>query len=113
MTATGMLGLVAMTAARRTREIGIRLALGATRPAVVRQIVREQLGAVAIGLLVGGAAGAAAVRPLASLLYKTEVYDPVTWSAAVVMLMTVSIVAAALPSLRASRVDLVGVLKPE
>jgi len=50
MTATGMLGLVAMTAARRTREIGIRLALGATRPAVVRQIVREQLGAVAIGL---------------------------------------------------------------
>jgi predicted permease len=113
ITATGMLGLVAMTTARRTREIGIRLALGATRPTVVRQIVRGHLGAVVIGVIAGGLAAAAAVRPLESLLYKTGVYDPTAWSAAVVTLTLVALIGAVLPSIRASRVDVVQVLKPE
>lgn len=113
ITATGVLGLVAITTARRTREIGVRMALGATRPTVVRHIVREQAAAMLMGLAGGGVVAALAVRVVSLYLYKTDLYDPYSWLAAIGALITVAMVSAALPSIRASRVDLVQTLKPE
>jgi len=113
ITATGVLGVVAMTSARRTREVGIRLALGSTRPGVVSLIVREQLGATMGGLLVGAAVAAGAVRSLTAYLYKATVYDPVFWGSGLAVLLVVAVGAAILPSIRASRVDLVSILKSE
>jgi predicted permease len=113
ITAAGVLGVVAMTTTRRTREMGIRLALGSTRPGVVSLIVREQLTATVGGLLVGGAAAAVAVRWLTTYLYKATIYDPVFWSTGVGVLLAVALGAAVLPSIRASRVDLVSILKAQ
>ena len=75
ITGVGILDLVAMTTNRRTKEIGIRMALGATLSIVTLQIVREHLWSVAVGLAVGGLVAAALVRFVAAYLYKTPVSD--------------------------------------
>jgi predicted permease len=105
ITAAGIFGLVAMASKRRTREIGVRMALGATRGAVIRQMVREQLGAALVGLLAGGLASAWLTRFLTSYLYKTPVYDPWAWSAAVLVLIAVALAATLIPSRHAAGID--------
>ena len=109
----GLLGLVAMTTSRRTREIGVRMALGATPLRIVRQVVGEQALAVAMGLAGGGLIAAWAARFVQAYLYETSTYDLWAWSAAVVTLLVVAVVAALVPSLRAGRVDPVKALKAE
>jgi putative ABC transport system permease protein len=109
----GVLGLVAMSTARRTREIGIRMALGATPAGVVRQILEEQIVQVVNGLIIGCTIGALAVRTLATNLYKTPVYDPFAWMAAIGILVAIATTAALIPSRRASRVDPVQALRIE
>ncbi|MEZ5315975.1 MAG: ABC transporter permease [Vicinamibacterales bacterium] len=109
--AVGILGLVAMTAARRTREVGIRLTLGATPTRVVRLMVREQLPAVAAGLAGGTLVAVWGVRAVAAYLYEMSPYDWRAWGAAVVVLVLVSTAAAIVPSLGASRVDPVQALR--
>jgi predicted permease len=101
----GILGLVAMVSGRRTKEIGIRLALGATPAGITWQMVREQTAAVAAGLVAGGLAAVWAVQFVESYLYKVPLYDLPTWSAALGSLLVVSLVGAAIPSARASRLD--------
>jgi hypothetical protein len=108
---TGILGLVAMTAKRRTREIGIRMALGATRAGVMRQILREQLTSVVLGLVAGGIVAAWAVRFVASYLYKTPTYDPWAWAAAIAALLLISVAGTLIPSHYASRIDPVRALR--
>ena len=76
---------MAMTAARRTREIGLRMALGATRGTVVRLFVREQLAAVAAGVLAGVLLSAWAVRFVQVYLYGLNAYDPRIWFLAVLL----------------------------
>ena len=110
---TGILGLVAMTTSRRTREIGIRMALGSTQIGVMRQIVREQVLAVGLGIAAGGAAAAVLTRFLTSYLYKTPVYDPWSWFGAIVSLLLITLVGAAIPSRQATRVDPVRALRVE
>lgn len=110
---TGILGLVAMTTNRRTREIGIRMALGATGPKVVRQILREHVGAVAAGLLAGGVVAAWAVRLVSANLYKTPIYDGWAWVSAVGALIVVAALGAWMPSRRVSRLDPVQTLRVE
>jgi predicted permease len=109
----GILGLVAMTTNRRTREIGIRMALGATAGRVTRQIVGEHVRSVVLGLAAGGLAAAFIVRFVDSYLYKTTIYDPWSWAAAFAALLLVSAVAAFVPSRRASRVQPVQALRVE
>ena len=109
----GILGLIAMTVARRTREVGIRMALGATPAGVVGLIVREHLPAVAAGLTLGTLGAAWAVRAIASYLYEMTAYDWRAWSVAVGVLLVVTTTAALVPSLRASRVDPVTALRTE
>ena len=109
----GILGLMAMATARRTREMGIRLALGATRDKLVGALLLEQLGAVALGVLVGSLVSAWAVRFVKVYLYQITPFDPRVWTAAVVAIVATAVVGTLIPSLRASRVDPVQALKAE
>jgi predicted permease len=110
---TGIFGLVAMTTARRTREIGIRMTLGATRRRVIRQLLREQVGAVALGFLAGGLAAGWLVRFMATYLYEMTVYDPQAWGAAIASLLVIAALGTLLPAWRASRIDPVRALRVE
>lgn len=101
----GVFGIVAMSVGRRTGELGIRAALGATREALVALFVREQLIAVAIGLAIGGGLAAWAVKFIKTYLFKTPPTDPRLWAIAALLLLIVAGTAALIPSLGASRVD--------
>jgi hypothetical protein len=109
----GILGLVAMTTGRRTHEIGIRMALGSTRGRLVRQMVREQVPPVLVGLLAGGIAAAWLVKYVKSYLYKTPLYDGWSWGAAVALIVGIALVGALIPSLRATRIDPIRALRVE
>ena len=109
----GLLGLVAMATTRRTREIGIRLALGATPPQIIRQFLGEQAGAMMLGLAAGGLLAAWLVRFVSAYLYKITIYDAGAWAAAIAALIVVAGAGALLPAWRASRVDPVRALRVE
>jgi ABC-type antimicrobial peptide transport system permease subunit len=109
----GILGLVAMATGRRRQEIGIRMALGATRAGVVRQILGEQVMSVFIGLSVGGVTAAWLVKYVQSYLYKTPLYDAWSWGAAVALIVAIAFAGALIPSLRASRIDPLQTLRAE
>ncbi len=109
----GLLGLLAMSAARRTREVGIRCALGATPATVVGHMVREQMLAV-VGGLVGGAAVAAwALRGIEGWLYQLTPADPRIWFSALLCLLVMAAVGILLPAIRASRTDPLAALRTE
>jgi putative ABC transport system permease protein len=103
--ALGVLGLVAMTSSRRTREMAIRLALGAEPGGVTRLLVGEQLRAVGLGLAVGGVLAAWFVPLLGSRLYGIGVYDASTWALTVAVIAATATVGALVPAWRASRID--------
>ena len=109
----GILGLLAMTTARRTKEVGIRCALGATPRRVVGLVLREQLHAVLAGLLVGAAGAALAVRPLETYLYEITPADPRVWAAAIGLVLVMAAFGTLLPALRASRTDPLQALRQE
>jgi predicted permease len=109
--AIGLLGLVAMTASRRTREVGIRMALGARPAGVVRQLIGEQLGAVVAGILIGGVIAAWAVRFVQAHLYETGADDPAVWTTTVAVMLATATLGAFIPAHRASRVDPVQALR--
>ncbi len=109
----GILGVIAMAVGRRTREVGIRMALGARWTSVVGMILREQAMVVGIGLATGGVASAWLVRYLGDYLYKMSVYDWRAWGGAVAALTGVALAAAMVPALRASRVDPVTALRTD
>jgi hypothetical protein len=101
----GVLGLMAMSAARRTREVGLRMALGATRDGIVRLFVREQAAAVVAGGLLGLAASAWTVRFLKSSLYGLTIWDARAWIAALLLVAATALCGTLIPAIRASRAD--------
>jgi predicted permease len=103
--AIGVHGVLSYDVARRVREIGIRMALGAERGSVLRLIVRQALVLVAIGVLAGGVGAFLLTRTLSTLLFGVTPHDPATFAAAAGVLTVVALVAAALPAWRAARVD--------
>jgi hypothetical protein len=109
----GVLGLTAMAAARRTREIGLRMALGATRDGVVRLFIREQLTAVAIGVAIGAVVSAWAVGFLRTYLYGLTLYDARVWGFAVLLVAATATAGTLVPALRASRIDPAAALRAE
>jgi predicted permease len=109
----GLFGFVAMTMARRTREIGIRMALGATRERLVTGLVSEQIAPVLIGLIAGAVLAAWAVRFLEAYVYELSLYDARVWIAALVVVGATAVAGALIPSLRGSRVDPVRALRVE
>ena len=109
--AVGVYGVISHYVTRRTRDYGVRLALGQPPAEIVRQVVGRGAGLVAIGAAIGIAAALALTRVLASLLYGVETTDPLAMAAAVVLLLAVGVIAALLPARRASLTDPVMVLR--
>jgi putative ABC transport system permease protein len=105
LAAVGVYGVVTHSVARRTREIGIRMALGAPAGAVRRLIVRQSLRVVAIGVVLGLFVGAAASRLLQGLLFGVEPNDPATFVSVAALLLAVAAAAAWIPARRALRAD--------
>jgi ABC-type antimicrobial peptide transport system permease subunit len=101
----GLYGLMSYTVLRRTSEIGLRMALGATPGSMVWMVLRECILVVAIGLGIGLAGAFASVRLLSSLLYGLSANDPVTYAAAVLALLVIGLVAGWLPARRAAKLD--------
>lgn len=101
----GMYGVMAYAAAERTREMGIRLALGATATDIVRLFTVDAARLVATGALLGVILARAAARLMSTLLFGVTPGDPVTYASAVVLLAVVALVACTAPAVRATRVD--------
>ena len=113
LAAIGLGGLLAYATARRTNEIGVRMALGAARSDVVRMIVRDSVALVATGILVGLPCAYAVGRFLTSSLFQLEPFDVTTSAAAVAVLLVVALVAAWVPARRAARIDPILALREE
>jgi predicted permease len=109
----GLFGLLAYAAALRTGEIGVRLALGATRASILRMMLGESLRLVLAGVAVGVPAAFALTRLLDARLFGISAADPLTMGAAVALMIGVGVLAGALPGRRASRVDPVVALRCE
>ncbi|HKG90269.1 MAG TPA: ABC transporter permease [Gemmatimonadaceae bacterium] len=99
----GLYGVTSHTVAERTREVGIRMALGATGPSVGRLLVLDAMRWVAVGLLVGAALARAAGAAIQGLLFRSSGADPLTLLGAALVLALVALVAAYLPARRAAR----------
>jgi predicted permease len=102
---TGLYGVVASGVTSRTKEIGVRVALGAARADVLWLIVRETLVRLAIGLVIGIALAAAASRALTSQLFGVTRADPWSYATAALVLGLVAVLTSAIPALRAARID--------
>ena len=105
LAAIGLYGVIAYAVGRRTREIGIRIALGATPSDVMRMVMRQGLGIVAAGLAAGLALSWVAARAIASALYGVGAADPAAWGGAVGIMLAAAALANYLPARRAARVD--------
>ncbi len=113
LAAIGVYALVAYSVTRRTREFGVRVALGATGRGVLVLALTEALRPVVLGAVLGVAAAIAAARLVRTLLFETSVVDPVAFGGAVVALVVAAVVAAWFPAHRASRLDPVAALRRE
>jgi predicted permease len=113
LAAVGLYGVVAHGVARRTNEIGIRVALGASRTEVLWLIVRETVARLCIGVAVGGAGAVAASQLLASQLFGITTIDPISYALAAAGLAIVAVATSLIPASRALRVDPVTALRAE
>lgn len=113
LAALGIYGTVAFTVARRTREIGVRMAIGARPQDIRRLVVRGGLLPVLAGLLLGTAASLAMGRLLASQLFAIRASDPTTFAAVLLFLLAVATIACWIPARRAMRTDLVTSLRSD
>ena len=101
----GLYGVIAYRVAQRTTEIGLRVALGATPMSVVRGVLRDTLVLVVAGVAIGVPAALAAGRLLVTFLYGLTPRDPATLIVSIAVLLAAAVMAAALPAMRAARVD--------
>jgi predicted permease len=111
--AVGVSGVVAYALSQRTREIGIRMALGAPAGSVLRMILGENLRRVLVGVVLGLALAAAASQVAVDLLYGVRALDPVTFILTPLLLIVVALIAALLPARRATEVDPLVALRSE
>jgi putative ABC transport system permease protein len=103
LAATGIYGVLAGSVSERTREIGVRLALGATPRVVLGLVLRQGMTLTALGLVIGLGGAVAASRALAALLYRVSPLDPITYLGVIALLAAVSLAACVLPARRAAR----------
>ena len=113
LAAIGIYGVLAYTVAQRTAEIGIRMALGAQRSSVLRLIVGNGLMLAVIGVAIGAAGSVVATRALERLVFGVSTTDPAVFAFVALTLTAVAVTAAAVPALRASRVDPIVALRSE
>ncbi len=113
LAAVGVYGVLAFIVAQRTREIGVRLAMGAAPQDVVRLIVREGAVLALAGLIAGFAGALAAGRTLATMLFGVTPQDPATFAGVAIALTAAALAASYLPARRAARVDPMEALRNE
>jgi predicted permease len=113
LVAVGLYGTLAYRVSRRTLEIGVRMALGAARQQVLWMILRDSLVLIAAGLAVGLPLAWFGSKLMASMLYKLDAHDPISFVAAGVGVLTVSLAAALLPARRAASVEPMQALRNE
>lgn len=113
LAAIGVYGVLSYSVSQRTQEIGVRLALGASRREILRLIVGQGFILATIGIVIGCALAAAAMPAARSLLYKVSPFDPLTFSGVAVFLGGIAFIASFLPARRATRVDPVIALRGE
>ena len=113
LASVGIYGVVSYTVGRRTQEIGIRMALGASAFSVRTHVMKQTVVLVSGGIAVGILGAMVFGRVMSSMLYQLKPADPLTLAATVVTLLAVALVAAYLPALRASRVDPMSALRTE
>jgi putative ABC transport system permease protein len=113
LAAIGIYGLLAYSVAQRTREIGVRMALGARSGDVLRMVLRQAAKLAAIGAVIGIGGALAGTRVLATLLYGVGTLDPVTFVTVPILLIAVALFATYLPARRAARVDPMVALRAE
>jgi predicted permease len=113
LSAIGIYGVMAYTVSLRTREMGIRLALGAARERVVRMVLLYGARLALIGLAIGGALGFAVANLMRSQLFGVPAGDPLTYGVIAGLLLAVALVASAVPAIRAARIDPIRALKAE
>jgi predicted permease len=109
----GVYGVMSYSVSQRTREIGLRMALGAGRREVLGMVARRGVSLVTLGMLLGTAAALALTRMMATLIYGVSSTDPLTFAGAVGLLAAVAAVACFLPAFRATRIDPVAALRDE
>ncbi|HEY3837470.1 MAG TPA: FtsX-like permease family protein, partial [Bryobacteraceae bacterium] len=109
----GLYGAMAYSVARRTGEIGIRMALGAQRQGIIWMVLREVLFVCAIGLLLGYASARLTTRFVKSFLFGLTPNDPLAIAGAIGILLTAALIAGYLPAWRASRIDPAVALRDE
>ena len=113
LSAVGIYGVLSYTVAQQTREIGIRMALGAARRNVLRLALRQGMVPAIAGLTAGVVAAFAATRALTDMLFEIRPHDAVTMASVAGLLLTVSLVATLIPARRAARVDPLSALRHE
>jgi ABC-type antimicrobial peptide transport system permease subunit len=109
----GLYGVISYSVSQRTREFGIRMALGAEAGDVVKLVLRRAVTVIVVGLVVGLAGGLALARLMASVLYGVSTVDLVAFAAATVALAVVALTATVVPAGRATRVNPVTALRDE
>jgi predicted permease len=113
LSSIGIYGVISYVVGQRTREIGIRIALGAQRGTVLRLMLGEGMKMAMIGVVVGIVAAAGLTRLMSQLIYGVSAADPVTFAAVIVILTTVAFAACYVPARRAMRVDPIIALRSE
>jgi predicted lysophospholipase L1 biosynthesis ABC-type transport system permease subunit len=111
--ACGLYGLMAYAVTQRRREIGVRMALGATRRDVLRLVLTRALRIVVVGVIVGLAGAAGVTRVLQRFLFGVTPTDPIAFTIVTLLLMAVGLIAAWLPARRATRIDPSAALRAE
>lgn len=105
LTITGLYGVISYSVAQRTRELGIRAALGSTRRQTLGLVLRDAMALAAVGLLIGAVSGIALTRLLEGILYGVSPLSVSVWVSALAVLFAAAAVASSVPAIRAARVD--------
>jgi predicted permease len=113
LAAIGIYGVISYSAGQRSHEIGLRMAMGATRVDVLRLVLKNGSIVVGLGMAIGAAAAVAATRLLSGLLYDVSPQDPIAYFAVIAVLAAVALTACYIPAMRAARVDPMAALRCE
>jgi len=105
LAAVGVYGLLAYSVAQRTGELGVRIALGASRSDILKLVVGQALRLALLGIAIGAASAAILTRLLSGMLYQTTATDPLTFLASTALFLAAAFTASYLPARRAAKID--------